>query len=151
MLISIGLEKFYTLIIFPFCTRRDYNSFVVKWILNGQGNTMIRYIIEQGTNEMTTSPGRTLDLDRGVIAQGGVHPLSTRTEWGQPKSSRCSCQVRDQWLTLRPLTESSRGTYESYRHRLAESRTYVVMCPSCVLARRNKGFPQGGPQFEVST
>lgn len=29
---------------------------------------------------MTTSPDRTLDLDRGVIAQGGVHPLSTRTE-----------------------------------------------------------------------
>lgn len=41
---------------------------------------MIQYIIEQGTNEMTTSPDRTLDLDRGVIAQGGVHPLSTRTE-----------------------------------------------------------------------
>lgn len=37
---------------------------------------MIQYIIEQGT----TSPDRTLDLDRGVIAQGDVHPLSTRTE-----------------------------------------------------------------------
>lgn len=73
MVHNIGLDKSYTNTVILLCTRRGLHD---SMLLETEDNPMIQYIIEQGT----TSPDRTLDLDLGVIAQGGVHPLSTRTE-----------------------------------------------------------------------